>query len=274
MDSLSLDSYSMTMTIKQSSDHQLNCLIVDDNVAAIDSLTYYLGQCDETVLVKSFVDPLFALSFLSESSCQIDLLFLDVDMPSLNGMDFLSIIENGLKYGNPAVVLTTAHASYALPALENSKYTRGFLCKPFGYQRFLSMLEKVKSSTKLDTVLKRSSPKADDKDYLLVKDHGQRETRHIKIVKSDITHIKGGANYPTVYTLDSAFLVRITLIDLSEKLKEYMVRVHKSYLVNLSLIDSIYTHTLYLVNGVEIPLSISHRASLMNALSKANETLS
>ena len=115
------------MTLEKYSNHQLKSLVIDDNVAAIDVLTNYIQLCNETLLVKSFVDPISAISFLSESNCQIDLLFLDVDMPGLNGMDFLSIIENDMKYGSPAVVLTTAHPKYALPPVCDLSYLVGFL---------------------------------------------------------------------------------------------------------------------------------------------------
>ncbi len=245
------------MTLEKYSNHQLKSLVIDDNVAAIDVLTNYIQLCNETLLVKSFVDPISAISFLSESNCQIDLLFLDVDMPGLNGMDFLSIIENDMKYGSPAVVLTTAHPKYALPALETSKYTRGFLCKPFGYRKFLATLEKIKSQTTLDTNLIGSL----SRQPLILK----RRREKVVINLNEILYISGSRN-SVIVTLkngrDERFYMAFHKI---EKFlpKEQFVRIHKSYIVAISEITSMGRDSIKLQDmSIVFPIGDSYRGNV------------
>lgn len=245
------------MIYEQSKNCQLNCLVVDDNVAAIDILTNYIQLCDETLLVKSYIDPILAISFLSESNCQIDLLFLDVDMPGLNGMDFLSVIENDIKYGNPTVVLTTAHTKYALPALETSKYTRGILCKPFGYRKFLATLEKIKSQTTLDTNLVSSL----SRQPLILK----RRREKVAINLNEILYISGSRN-SVIVTLkngrDERFYMAFHII---EKLlpKELFVRIHKSHIVAISEITSMGRDTIKLQDmSIVFPIGDTYRGNV------------
>lgn len=238
----------------------IKCIVIDDNFAAIDLLSHYLEINESTTLVESFHSPIEALSFLSK--CQIDLIFLDIDMPEMNGMDFLTIIESDLKYGRPAVVITTAHSDYALPALETSRYTRGFLRKPFAYNKLLSTLEKIRVSTTLES--KISIPDNDEENFLFVKTILQsRKAKYLKIQKSDVIYIEGGANYPTLYTHSQAILIRSTLNNLSYKLKDQLIRVHKSFLVNKRFIKEITSHFLLLENEKQIPISPSYRTKLI-----------
>ncbi|MGB3586038.1 MAG: response regulator, partial [Tunicatimonas sp.] len=128
-----------------------HCIIIDDNPSTFTIIDNYIRLLNGFTIDRTFTSPLEGLSFLKENV--IDLLFLDIDMPEINGMDLLNLIEKTSQYGTPAVILTTAHTEVALPALRSSKFTRGILCKPFSYDDFLVTLEKIRSITQFDRVL-------------------------------------------------------------------------------------------------------------------------
>ncbi len=135
-------------------DYKWKSIIVEDNTGAVEVLEKYLSLNEDTHLVQSFSSPLSALTFLKKNG--IDLIFLDVDMPEMHGMDFITLIENSLQYGAPYIILTTAHMHYALPALEQSRYVRGFLTKPFEYSKFLSAIKKFKATAVMQETIEPS----------------------------------------------------------------------------------------------------------------------
>ena len=248
------------------------CIVVDDHIASHNVLRHYINLQGNLVLREAFLNPLDALDYLRSN--RIDIIFLDVDMPEMNGMDFLCVIENDTVYNYPAVVLSTAHTQYALPALKKSRYTKGFLQKPYKYDDFIDTISKIKSFTVLEESILSKKVRVNQNDYIFIKVRANGRDQYERVNKDDIFYIQGGANYPAVYTESNRLLTRTTLHELEQNMIDIMVRVHRSYLVNTNHIKSVHSNVVVLGNAVNIPVGQSYRENLVRLLSEQDQSLS
>lgn len=194
----------------------MRCLIIDDEPAARDILKTYIADTEELQLVGESKNALEARSALKEN--EIDLLFLDINMPRLSGIDFLKTLDHP-----PKVILTTAYSEYALDGYELDVVD--YLLKPFSFDRFLKAVEKVGRSI--------SQPSAED-EYITIKADGKL----YRVPYDQILFAESQADYITVHTKDQKITFYQTMKDLCERLPEHQfIRIHRSFLVSLSCIE-------------------------------------
>ena len=236
---------------------------MDDQESAHKLLERFIDLQSDFVLEEKFTNPFDALNYLKSN--KVDVVFLDVDMPELSGMDFLSIIESSTEYGIPATVLTTGHTEMALPALQRSTLTRGFLAKPFGYDEFKSTIDKLKKLTTLERTLSNAGGYQNGSTFIKVSTGGQ-SNKYEKITSEEIYFIKGGANYPSIYTADHHFVTRSTLFELEEVFRGHLIQVHRSYLVNPHYITFVQARSVTVGTEYDIPLGPSYRKKLFDSL--------
>lgn len=176
------------------------------------------------------------------------MLFLDIEMPKLSGLNFAKIIDS-----NTQIIFTTAHREFALDGFELSAVD--YLLKPFSFNRFLKAVQKT--HVKIQTI-KDVKPI----DYMFVKVNKQM----LKIDFNALLYIEGLSNYVKIQTHEKAFVVYDKLSTLIENLPtNQFVRVHKSYIINVSKIK-LYTKEFVEIDGKHIPVSSTYRASLMALL--------
>jgi DNA-binding LytR/AlgR family response regulator len=191
----------------------MTCIIIDDEPLAINLLESYVSKIEELDLIGTYNNPLDALKLLREKT--VDILFLDIQMPEITGVEFKKIINPDLK-----VIFTTAYSDYALESYDLNAVD--YLLKPITFQRFLQALEKVKQKSTVqnsDTSI----------DYIFVK----TEYRHQKIFFSDILYLKGLSDYVAIQTKTGKVLTLQNMKDFEQSLpKQKFIRVHKSYIVN------------------------------------------
>ncbi|MGN8225517.1 LytR/AlgR family response regulator transcription factor [Gracilimonas sp. BCB1] len=194
----------------------MRCVIIDDEPAARSVLEQYIADTPELELTASFKNALEARIVVKEK--EVDLLFLDVNMPRLSGIEFLKTLNNA-----PQVILTTAYSEYALEGYELDVVD--YLLKPFSFERFLKAIDKAWGKQEAGEPTEQVvTIKADGKLY--------------RIGVSEIMFAESKGDYITVYTKERRLTFNQTLKDFCNQLPEPMFsRVHKSYIVSLSSIE-------------------------------------
>ncbi|CAM4043045.1 two component transcriptional regulator, LytTR family [Pedobacter westerhofensis] len=233
-------------------DQMINCVIVDDEPLAREGLSNYVREVDFLQLRATCENPLELLDLLDSSP--VDLIFLDIQMPKMNGLDFLKITQK-----MPMVIITTAFPSYALEGFQLD--VLDYLLKPITFERFFKAARKARDYHRLlmnpGTTAERNTEKRAD--YFFIKCGSKYE----KIPLEDILYVEGMQNYVNIYTTKGKYLTILSLKSLEENFSEHsFIRVHKSYIVAIAKIDSIEGNEICIQNS-KIPISRNYREKVM-----------
>jgi two-component system LytT family response regulator len=227
----------------------ITCIIVEDEPLAAKVLSDYIAQVPFLELRGTFKDAILATDFLRDHT--VDLIFLDIHLPKLKGMEFLKTLTHP-----PSVIVTTAYHQYAVEGF-NLNVT-DYLLKPFSFERFLVAVTKIKSGTK--AAAGNEGNKGEDKAYLFL----NIQKKKVKILFSDILYIESQREYIKIITTKKTYLSKISTHEIESMLPEmHFKRVHRSFIVSLSKIES-YTAEEVEVNGVAIPVGRDYRYVLEN----------
>lgn len=217
----------------------MTCIIIDDEPLAIDLLESYVSKIENLELIGSFVNPLEALKLLRDTP--VDILFLDIQMPEITGVDFKKIISPEVK-----VIFTTAYSEYALESYDLNAVD--YLLKPITFQRFLQALEKVQNKNSKTETTK-------DEDYVFVK----TEYRHQKLFFSDILYLKGLSDYVAIQTKNGKVLTLQNMKEFEQDLpNNKFIRVHKSYIISIEHIEFIERNRI-VMHGEYIPIGATYK---------------
>jgi len=231
----------------------LNCVIIDDEPIARKLLQEYIEETDFLTLVGTAENPLKATGLISK--LDVDLIFLDINMPKMNGLDFLRSANN-----LPMIIMTTAYGQYALDGFEMAVID--YLVKPFSLERFLKASQKALELKRLKQ--KKSTPEKTEPGYFYVKCDGKIE----KVLYDELVYIEAMANYVTLYTTNNKLVVYLTIKGILERLPpEKFLQVHKSYIVNIDGVKTIEGNMLHL--GItKITIGLSFLDEVMTRLLK------
>jgi DNA-binding LytR/AlgR family response regulator len=232
----------------------INCMIVDDEPIARDILAGYLEKTPGLKLVKSCMNATEAYESLYQH--KVDLIFLDIQMPVISGTDFLRSLRQ-----SPLVIFTTAYQQYAVEGFELNSVD--YLLKPVTYERFYQAIQKVRERLSFKAGIEASPRNSTAPiDYLFIK----QDTRLVRVNYNQISYIQAEKDYSSVYLEDKRLLASMHLKLFEDTLpKEKFLRVHRSYIVNLSKILSINGNTAEL-GDVAIPISANYRDTLLTVL--------
>lgn len=209
----------------------INCLIIDDEPMARKLLQEYIEETDFLVLAGVAENPVKAMGLIKELA--VDLIFLDVNMPKMNGMEFMRLSAN-----LPMVIMTTAYGQYALEGFEMAVID--YLVKPFSLERFLKAAQKALD---LKLLKDKAVPANTTTDHFYVKCNG----KVVRVNCDGLFYIEGMSNYITLYTTTGKLVVYLTIKGVLEKLpSNNFVQVHKSAIVNIDKIGSIDGNMLYI----------------------------
>ena len=231
----------------------LNCIIIEDQLPAQRILQRYIADVAGLHLAGSFTDPLAALEFMNEHP--VDLIFLDIHLPKLSGMDLLNVLPY-----KPKVILTTAFSEYALEGYEYDVVD--YLLKPISFERFLKAVPKIlyhpESQNPPEEVAAPHPVHHHDR-YAFVKS----DKTIIKIDFEEIIYIKADDVYTWVYTTDKHHFLSYSLkywLDLLPAAD--FCRIHKSYIVGFQHIEKIEGNQVFTAQGV-LPIGRSYREDFM-----------
>ena len=232
----------------------IRCLVVDDEELARTLLETFIGRVPGLVIEALCANPLEAMTALRQRP--VDLLFLDIQMPELTGIEFLRTLQH-----KPVVIFTTAYSDYALEGY--SLDVTDYLLKPFSFERFLQAVNKATSVLQARALADREpapvSAPPPEKDHVLVKaDHKIHRIRF-----GDILYIQGMREYVAFHTVSGRILSLNSLKNLEEELpSDRFIRIHKSYIVAIDKIATLEGNTLH-VGKEKLPVGASYREALV-----------
>lgn len=236
---------------KQSSGPLLRCLIVDDEPIAIKGVVNFINQLDFLEVADTCTSAMKATEILKAKD--IDLMFLDINMPMLSGLEFLQSLDK-----SPLTILTTAYSEHALEGFRLNVVD--YLMKPLEFQRFFQAANKALSIFQSRLILQNSKEGADSDMYIRQGDTFQR------IIWEDILFVEGMQNYLKLHFKEKTFIIHQTMISLEEMLpKDSFFRIHQSYLINTHKIDAISGGRVF-IDGKQLPISRHRKEALLKAV--------
>ncbi len=235
----------------------LKCLIVEDEELARDLLEKFIGKLPHLEIVGKCENPLLAMEVLQRE--KVDILFLDIQMPELTGVEFLKILSD-----KPEVIFTTAYPSYALEGYQLD--ITDYLLKPFSFERFAQAVQKASDLIRLKTNAAQRIPTADPTStppYLLV----NSEHKVIKIKHSDIRYIEAMREYVAYHTHSQGRILSLmSLKKLEANLPDPpFVRIHKSYIINVDAVGALEGNMVH-IGKDRIPIGASFKEAVMEKI--------
>lgn len=234
----------------------INCLVVDDEVLAQNVLLHHIGKFDFLSL-RGVCNNVFELiSFLNKDK-DIDLIFLDIRMPEISGLEFAGLFKHP-----PAIIFTTAYNEYALDAFDQSAID--YLLKPVSLERFSRAVIKARQFLRQPAGPPVIAAALPEEEGFYVKS----DKKLVKVVPGTIFFIEALRNYVSLSTTQGKIMVHSTLSNLEQKLGRYpfMLRVHKSFLVNFNKIQYFENNMIMLTNGQSVPVGLAYREQVMERL--------
>jgi DNA-binding LytR/AlgR family response regulator len=231
----------------------IKCIIVEDETLAQNVLQSHLQKTDRFELVATCNNALEARAVLN--SQDVDLMFLDIQLPGMTGLHFLRTLHNP-----PLVVLTTAYSEYAVESYEFNIID--YLLKPISFERFCKAVDKIVDGRLLTQTTKdKDSLPAD---HIFVKSN----SKFIKVNFSGIIYIEGMKDYLKIHTREHKLVTLQTMNDMEKILPaKQFIRAHKSYIVAIAHIKSIYGNSIELENAT-LPIGISYKDKVMELVNK------
>jgi DNA-binding LytR/AlgR family response regulator len=233
----------------------IKCVIVDDEPLAIEIVESYVGRIEQLQLIGTFRNAIQAFAFLQQQS--VDLIFLDIQMPKLSGIDFLRTLKNP-----PKVIFTTAFRDYALDGFELEVVD--YLLKPIPFERFLKAVGKVMQQppSLTQASVQKSETAPDDYVYFKV------DKRMVKTKMTDVLYIESIKDYVKVRTAEKEIITQQKISYLEESLpRQQFLRIHRSFIVNVDKIDA-YSATEVEIGKLSIPIGRNYKNDVMKALAK------
>jgi DNA-binding LytR/AlgR family response regulator len=232
----------------------IKCLIVDDEPLAREAIRVYTEKMPELEVVDECENALQAIASLRKN--HVDLIFLDIEMPEIDGISFLQMLNN-----IPGIIFTTAYRNYAVDAFDLNVID--YLLKPISFDRFVSAINKYYERTNKSLGV-QTEVKKETANYLNVK--ANRKTYKLDILK--IQYIESLKDYVKIVCSDGSLVTHDSLSNLETLLKEYgFIRIHNSYLVATDKIKSFDAESVFLENK-ELPISRTYKKSVLALLEK------
>lgn len=226
----------------------MNCLIVDDNKMARTVLSHQIEDIAFLNLVGECENVMQATSVLNSE--KIDILFLDIEMPKISGIDFLRNVSN-----LPMVVLISSRPEYALEAFEYNVID--YIIKPLKADRFLKAIMKAK-----EIYDKKNNLSTAEKEYFFFREKGVAS----KLKFEDIYYIQANGDYITIFTNAKNYTLHSTMNSIEKELPtDKFLRVHRSYIIALDKIETVEDNTAY-INKKNIPIGDKQKSSLMERI--------
>jgi DNA-binding LytR/AlgR family response regulator len=233
----------------------INCLAVDDEPLALKQIGIYIKKTPFLELVAVCNNAFDAMGYLKAK--QVDLMFVDINMPDLSGMDFVKSLSE-----KPSVIFTTAYSEYAIEGFRVD--ATDYLLKPIGYNDFLKAVNKVKYMFELKSA--RSETIKTARDHLFVKS----EYRLVRIDLSEIKYIESMHEYVRIHLInDKPVMTLLSMKSIEEQLPpERFLRVHRSFIVNIDRIKVVERYRIIFDNNVYIPVSDQYKPRFQEFINK------
>nr|WP_295873279.1 LytTR family DNA-binding domain-containing protein [uncultured Chitinophaga sp.] len=233
----------------------ISCYIIDDELHAIQVLAKYIEQTPGLLLAGSSENPLEALQIFRENG-HADITFVDIDMPQISGMELSELLQ-----GETSIVFATAYDKYALQAFEKNAFD--YILKPISYERFLKCINKLNSKE-----VKAATPNEKG-----IRDHFyiqyEMKGKIVKIEYNDVIYVQALKNYVIVHTLQAKYITYLTMKEMEESLPTTLfMRVHKSFIVNLTKVVGIDGSCIQLKDKMELTIGSGYKEAFFQHLNE------
>jgi DNA-binding LytR/AlgR family response regulator len=226
---------------------QLKCLIIDDEPLAQDIIEKYLTNFSFIKLVAKCDHALMALEWIKKQ--QIGLIFLDVSMPFISGIEFIRSLKNP-----PAVILTTAYKEFALESYDLNVVD--YLLKPISFERFLKAINKL--DIDVSDVPKPVVTDTKSDSFIYVKS----EKKNVKILLKEILFIESLKDYIKIHTIDKTIITQVSISTIEQRLPDNFLRVHRSFIVAKDKITAYTQHDLE-IGKLQIPIGRNYKTTVV-----------
>ena len=235
----------------------MNCIVVDDEPLALNLLRDFINKVPFLNLIKLCKDAYDAIEVMQSS--KVDLMFLDINMPEITGLELIKNIEY-----KPLVIFTTAYSQHAVQGFELNAID--YLVKPFLFERFFKAVNKAFDMYNLKQESIRQKSKSDNDDFIFVK----ADYSSVKVYIRDILYIEGLKDYVKIYTNEKKILTLTTMKKIKEKLpNENFIRIHRSYIIAIDKIDSIQRNRI-IIGDKWIPIGNSYKEEFFKRIDDVN----
>jgi DNA-binding LytR/AlgR family response regulator len=240
--------------------NKTRCLVIDDEPLALKLIKSHLSKLSSFEVAGECRNALQAVEVLKRE--KIDLMFLDINMPEITGLDFLKTIPNP-----PYVIITTAFREYAIEGYDLDIVD--FLLKPISFERFLKAINRYINRTKSS---RNDNGNQSNSNHEKKHIHIQDGKTIIKLLLDDILYLEGYGEYVKVITQNKSHLVRNSLTEFENKLSDSnFLRIHKSYIVNLQKISG-FSSLHVILKNVQLPIGRIYRDNVMSILKSDSKT--
>ena len=230
----------------------IKCLAIDDEPLALQQLAAYIKKIPYFQLVAECPNAIEAKEIMENDI--IDAIFVDINMPDLNGMDFVKSLA-----APPIVVFTTAYSEYAVDGFKAGALN--YLLKPFGLDDFRQCAERVKHQYELENAQASSVSSPDEDDALFLK----TEHRVVRIKMSDIKYVEGMSEYLKIhFDNQKPLIVLLSMKKLEERLPQHFMRIHRSYIINLRKIQEVNKNRVIMDTDTYLPIGDLYRDAFNN----------
>jgi DNA-binding LytR/AlgR family response regulator len=233
----------------------IRCIAIDDEPLALSQIVGYIKKTPFLELTGQFESALQAIEVLGNTN--VDLMYVDINMPDLNGIDFVKTLENP-----PKIVFVTAYSKYAIDGFKADAID--YLLKPISYADFLKSANKVKSW--FDMHYQKSDEVKSDKDFLFIKS----DYKLLRINFDDVKYIEGMSEYIRIHLTNARPVMTLLSMKSVEKVlpPDRFMRVHRSYIVNLTKISVIERNRIVFDGNVYIPVSDQYKSKFQMYIEK------
>lgn len=228
---------------------KVKCIIIDDEPLAIDVIRNYLTQIPQMELVDTFENPIEAAELLQTT--HIDLIFLDIEMPLMTGIDFVKTMKQA-----PKIIFITAYRNYAIESYELDVVD--YLLKPISFTRFFKAINKYKSLMQQRNLIAipEEAPVVNDHMYI------NSNKKFIKIHFRDIQYVESLKDYVQICLSTGSIITKDSITAFQEKLPDSFIRVHRSFIVNPDHVSA-FTKSDIEIGEKEIPIGMSYKVAVL-----------
>jgi len=236
----------------------MKCIIIDDEPLAVDLLKDFVSKIESLELVNTFNNAIDAISAINKA--EVDLIFLDIEMPHFTGIDFIKAIDI-----KPLIIFTTAYSNYAVEGFDFGAVD--YLVKPIPFNRFLKAVVRAQHLFSPPEAIPNTIPPViaaeESNNFMFVR----AEYENVKINYADILFVEGLKDYVKIYTTDGKYVLTLmSLIKLENSLSSKgFSRIHRSYIVNLAHIKSIQKNKVLIVDR-RLPISESYKTAFFSKI--------